>query len=140
MHIYLDRQKTNSSLFTFQELIKLHKGFSHPSNYKIFNLLCLARPLKVDYEITSIRNDIVMPFRKCQHYGSFPIRFKATTPTVDNQMFGNKILVDFMFLNEKSVLYVVDTATRFSVETFLDPHGSTYGQSTEGIWIASLEC
>lgn len=41
-----------------------------------------------------------------------------------------------MFLEGKSVLHIVDTATRFSSATFLDAHGKSYGQSVEGAWLA----
>lgn len=33
-----------------------------------------------------------------------------------------------MFLDGKAVLHIVDTAIRFSADTFLDVHGETYGQ------------
>lgn len=45
-----------------------------------------------------------------------------------------------MFLNGKVVLHVIDKATRFSLATFLDANESSYGQSTEGVWIALMEC
>ena len=44
-----------------------------------------------------------------------------------------------MFLEQKAVLHVIDTATRFSSTIFLDAHGATYGQSLEGIWLAFVE-
>lgn len=38
-----------------------------------------------------------------------------------------------MFLEEKGVLHIVDTAARFSAATFLDSNGSYFGQSVQGI-------
>lgn len=44
-----------------------------------------------------------------------------------------------MFLDGKAVLYIMDTATRFSSATFLDTHDAAYGQSVEGTWLAFVE-
>ena len=43
-HIYLEWNKKDTILYTRQELLKLHRNFSHPSSDKLFNLLKLARP------------------------------------------------------------------------------------------------
>lgn len=37
--------------------------------------------------------------------------------------------MNIMFLDEKSVLHLIDTVTCFSAATFLDPRGQSYGQS-----------
>lgn len=47
--------------------------------------------------------------------------------------------MNLMFLIGKAVLHVVDTATIFSNATFQHARRSTYGQSTEGVWIALME-
>lgn len=43
--------------------------------------------------------------------------------------------MDVMFLEEKAVLHVVDTATHFFVATFLDAHAAVFRQSVDGIWL-----
>lgn len=41
-----------------------------------------------------------------------------------------------MLLDWKAVLRIVDTATRFSAETFLDSRDASYGPSVEDVWFA----
>ena len=58
---------------------------------------------------------------------------------MEDAKFGDELSMDLMFLNGKAVLHIIDTATRFSAATFLDAHGSSYGQSVDGIWLAFSE-
>lgn len=41
-----------------------------------------------------------------------------------------------MFLDGKSTLHIIDTATHFSGVTFPDIHEAKYGQSVQKIWLA----
>lgn len=43
--------------------------------------------------------------------------------------------MDLMFLDGKSVLQIVDTATYFCSATFLDAHGGNHKQSVQSFWI-----
>lgn len=43
-----------------------------------------------------------------------------------------------MFFDGKTVLYICDTATRFSAAIFVDAHGSSYSQSAKGVQIALM--
>lgn len=61
-------------------------------------------------------------FRNCQHYRSTRIRFKVSASTKDNLVFGDKILFQLIFLDDKAVLQIVHTAARISADTFLNAH------------------
>lgn len=65
-----------------------------------------------------------------------PIRFKVCVPTEQKLMFGDKLSLNIMLLDDKAVLYVIDIATHFRAATFLDAHGEKYGQSVQIIWLA----
>lgn len=41
-----------------------------------------------------------------------------------------------MFIGGMAIHHFVDTTTKFSSATFLDPDGETYDQTVEGIWLA----
>jgi transposase InsO family protein len=47
--------------------------------------------------------------------------------------------MDLMFISGNAVLHVIDSATRFNAATFLDSHTESYGQSSDGIWDASID-
>ena len=117
----------------------MHRGFSHPTAEKLYDLLKVAKPDEVDSETKKVLDEISKYCEICQRNARPPLRFKVTIPTKDNLKFCEEVSMDLMFLDGKAVLHVIDTATRFSAATFLDSHGQNYGQSTEGIWLAFLE-
>lgn len=53
-YIYYEWKKIKKLLFTRQELVKLHRYFSHPRNDKLLNFLKLSKPQKVDNETINI--------------------------------------------------------------------------------------
>lgn len=117
-HIYLQWPRSSLSLFTRQELFKLHRGFLHPANDKLLNRLRLERPLEASMETTEISNDIVEHCKTFQHYRPAPVTFRASVPNDLDLVSGDNLLVDLMFLKAKAVLNVIDKATRFSSATF----------------------
>ncbi len=135
-HVYLAWAERDKILFTKQELLKLHRAFSHPTADKLLNLLKLARPWETDAETKKILEDIAKNCDTCQRFSAPPVRFKVTLPTEESLVFGDELSLDLMWIDGKAVLHIVDTATRFSAATFLDSNGSTYGQSVEGVWMA----
>lgn len=140
LNIEVPLTRKNDILFTRQERIKLDEAFLHPSNDKLLNLLHFTRHFEVNAETSDIFNDIVSHCRNCQHHGPAPIRFKITIPTKESVLFGVELSIDLMFLNGKAFLHIVDPTTSVSGATFLNAHESNYEQSTEGVWIASMEC
>ncbi len=135
-HIYLEWNKEDKILYTKQELVRIHRHFSHPATDKLLNLLKLARPWETDSETKDILEEIKKNCETCQRFAPPPIRFKVTLPTEDELVFGDELSIDLMWIDGKATLHIIDTATRFSAATFLDSHGENFGQSVEGVWMA----
>lgn len=51
-------------------------------------------------------------------------------------MFGDELLLDLMFLDDKAVLHVIDTAPHFFAATFLDAYKESHSQGMLGTWLA----
>lgn len=60
-------------------------------------------------------------------------------PNEDDLVFGEELSIELMFLDGITLLHIVDTATYFSAQTFLDSSGETYGKSVEGIFFAFVQ-
>jgi transposase InsO family protein len=138
-HVYLEWPLETNILFTKSELTKLHRGFYHPTNENLMNLLKRARPNDLDKDTNRLLQNISKSCETCQRLGPKPIQFKVSLPKEEDLIFGEELSIDLMFLGGKAVLHIVDTATRFSAATFLDSHTATYGQSVEGVWLALIE-
>ncbi len=136
-HFYLESRDT--ILFTQQELLKIHRNMSHPATDKLMNLLKLARPWETNSETKEILEDIAKHCDTCQRFTAPPVRFKVTLPTEEELVFGDELSIDLMWIDNQAVLHIVDTATRFSVATFLE-NKDNYGmgsQSREFGWLLS---
>ena len=138
-HIYLVWDTSEQILFTKSELVKLHRNFSHPTSEKLHALLKKARPDETDSKTKAILQEIEQRCEPCQRIARAPIRFKVSLPDEIDLKFCDEVSMDLMFLDGKAVLHVIDTAMHFSAATFLDSHVQTYGQTSEGIWLAFLE-
>jgi transposase InsO family protein len=77
--------------------------------------------------------------RNISKTGPTSIRFKISIPPTEYIAFRDEVYIDLMLINEKDILHIVDTATRFSAATFLDSNLATYGRSVEGVWVALIE-
>jgi hypothetical protein len=75
----------------------------------------------------------------CQKLGPRPIRSKVSLPNMEDIVFGDELSIDLTFIDGQAVLHVVDTATRFSAEAFLDSHNGSFGQSVEEVFLALIE-
>lgn len=51
-------------------------------------------------------------------------------------MFGGELSLDLMFLDDKAVPNLVNTATNFSSAAFSDAHGEKYEQGVQGVGLA----
>lgn len=138
-HVYFNWPKNQTILFTKTELIKLHKAFYHPANDKLLGLLKKARPDKCDRRDKFLLEQIKRSCDTCQRFSQRPRSFKVSFPSHDEIRFGHELSMDLMFINNQSILHIVDTATRFSAATFLDTNGAEYGQTIEGIWQAFID-
>ena len=139
-HIYLEWEEHDKIHYTKQELIKLHRNFSHPNTDKLLNLLKLAKPDQDHEQTKKILEEIAANCEACQRFTVPPMRFKTSLQTEEELVFGDEISIDLMYIDNCAILHVVDTATRFSAATFLDKHGENYGQSVDGIWLALNAC
>src|SRR5579862_9447689 len=99
---------------TETELRQLHRRFGHPAAERLYRLLARAGHEDVDKAIIT---KLTKFCHQCQMHGSNPGRFKFTLR--DDIEFNYQVLVDVMFLNEKPVLHIVDTATSFQAARFL---------------------
>lgn len=134
-HVYLEWNPKHEILFTKSELIKIHRGFHHPSTDKLYNILKRADPNNLTSHTRQILQQISKTCDTCQRFGPRPIRFKVTLPSDKDLVFGSELSMDLMFIDGKALLHIVDTATRFSAAIFLDK----YGHSTNGIWNAFID-
>ena len=139
-HVYLEWSLIHNNLFTKNELIKLHRGFQHPPDEKLLNLIKRARPSECTEETTNMLRRVSENCDTCQRISQAPMRFKVTLPSEKDLVFGEELSMDLMFIDRNAILHVLDTATRFSSATFLDSNGSEYGQTAYGVWLAFLEC
>lgn len=64
--------------------------------------------------------------------------FKVTIPIEDKLFFGEEQSLDFLYLDRKAVLHVIDTAFCFSAATLLDSKGKSNGQSVHGFSLVFL--
>lgn len=102
---------------------------------KLLYLLKLARPSEIDDQTKEILEEILKNCGTCQQFAPTPVRVKVALPTEEGDLaLGVTLSMDLMWIDEKFVLYIVDTATQFKAESFLDSHGETYGQSVDGMW------
>ena len=119
-HVYLEWKREDAVLFSRSELLKLDRGFRHPTDTKLLNLIRKARSHEATEAITKVLKEISKSCNTCQRLGSQPTIFKTTLPTLQEVKFGEEISMDLMFIEGKAILHIVDTATRFSSAIFLD--------------------
>jgi hypothetical protein len=134
-HWFLMWQSTpTDSMFTEQELIKLHTRFGHPGTKKLFEFLSRASPDDVDSTTKNVLKRIAERCRACAPSRPAPRIFRTRTPH-DGVYFNAEIIVDIFFLAGKPVLSVVDLDTRYQSAIFLPT-----GTKSLDVWQALLRC
>lgn len=71
-----------------------------------------------------------------ERFTTGPIRFRSPIVNENELVFGEEHSINLMFIENKVILHVIDTATRFSIAIFLNREGKTYGQSVDVVWLA----
>ena len=105
----------NAGVFLSEiELRRLHRRFGHPATNRLYQLLEKAGHDDVDKGTLEM---IAKSCHHCQMHSTAPRRFKFTLK--DDHEFNYEILVDVMYLNNRPVLHVVDSATAFQGARFL---------------------
>ena len=117
-HVYLEWKREDAVLFSRSEMLKFHRGFRHPTDTKLLNLIRKARPQEATEATTRILKEISKSCNTCQRLGLQPSRFKTALPTLQEVKFGEEISMDLMFIEGRAILHIVDTATRFSSAIF----------------------
>lgn len=105
-------------LYTYSELLKLHRNFSHPHADKSLNLLKLARSWETDGTTKELLEDICNRRNTRQIFYCPPVRFKISLPTEESLVSGKELSLDLMFLDCKSVLHIFDPTKHFSAASF----------------------
>lgn len=75
-YIYLEWDK--QTRFTYQELIKLHRGLSRPESGKLFNLFKLAQSWETDPETQEAFQKILKNCDARQRFPNPPVGFHVT--------------------------------------------------------------
>lgn len=122
----------NEILFTMEELRRMHRGFYHPDNDKLYNLIKKAKPEDATPGTMRTIEAISSQCTTFQYHSPRPLRFSATIPGVI--MFNRLLIIDQMWIQKRPILNVVDVDTRYSAASFLD------GESTEDVGEPSLLC
>jgi hypothetical protein len=118
------------SLFTQQELIKLHARFGHPATERLMQFLNRATPDDVDENTRKTLEGIAERCRACASSRTAPRVFKARSPH-DGVFFNAEVIVDIFFISGQWVLSVVDRDTRFQSAMVL-----THGTKAIQVWQA----
>jgi hypothetical protein len=122
------------SLFTEQELVKLHCRFGHPGSQKLYDFLGRASPDDCDEITRDALEKIAQRCRSCESTRPAPRIFKARIPH-DGALFNSEILVDLFVLDRRPVFSVVCRDTRFQSAMFLQD-----GTKAIDVWHALLRC
>jgi hypothetical protein len=138
-HVYLEWSATDRILYTKSELQKLHRNFSHPSTQILFALFKRAKADNLEANTGAVLSNIENAYSACQCYSWKPLRLKTTLPSEEELSFGSELSMDLMFINDKAVLHVIDSATRSNAAAFLDSHSESYEQSSDGTWDAVID-
>lgn len=97
-HVYFEWTPKHTILCTKSKLIKLNRGFHHPSSDKLYNLVKRARPQQLSPETTRILDNIVQPWGACEGCGPCPVGFKVCIRSEDEIVFDNEVSMDLMFI------------------------------------------
>jgi hypothetical protein len=122
------------SLFTEQELVKLHCRFGHPGSQKLYDILRRASPDDCDETTRDALEKIAQRCRSCESIRPAPHIFKSRLPH-DGAFFNSEILGKLFFLDRRPVLSVVCRDTCFQSAMLLPD-----GTKAIDVWHALLRC
>ena len=121
------------ALYTYGELLKLHRAFGHPSVSSLYNVLKRARPDETPSGVRNAIQEIQERCQTCQELGRRPKRFKLTVGN-DDSRFNHVVAVDIFYIDNSPVLHLVDEETHFNAATFLR------NVSTKEVWRSLKRC
>ncbi len=114
MQTYIDQSFDLNSCYLIEwELRQLHRRFDHSSIRTLYDLL-----ERVDHEVEkSILKKLIKFCTFCQKHEKSLERFKFTLRNDVN--FNYSVIVDVMYVENSSILHVIDEATRFQADRWL---------------------
>lgn len=122
------------TLFTEQELLKIHKVFGHPSVGATQRMLRRAKGEALDKKTRGAIAKITEDCKICKTHAAKPRRFKLTIGA-DGLKFNCRVQVDTMFIRGRPVIHMVDMATHFSAAAFLrNQSSSEVWKAIQGLW------
>jgi hypothetical protein len=113
--------------FTKLEVVRMHRGFHHPSSKRLYDILRTVRPTEAPPHLLTTLEEISQRWDTCQRTARKPIHFRATIPR--NLAFGEEIELDLMWIRGDSVLHATDVATGYSSAAWLQS-----GETAVKIW------
>jgi len=127
------RWSPDAALFTYSELMKLHRSFGHPSVSALHRVLKRARPQETSKKVRNAIQSLTERCETCIKLAQKPKRFKLTIGA-EGSAFNSVIVADIMYLSKQPVLHVVDESTHFAAALFLRQVSSKH------VWKALLRC
>lgn len=135
-HVHSTWPTTRDVFASSPELLMDHRRLWDLARDKIYNFLRMTSPYYANYDIKMALKYIKKALDRFQRLGPTHVLFKASLPSEDSVKCSEELSMDLQLLEYIAVLQIVDTATRFSAETFLaQPFEKTVGD----IWLAFLQ-
>jgi Reverse transcriptase (RNA-dependent DNA polymerase) len=131
-HVYLEWEQLHATMFSSEQLRKLHRQFFHPSADKLYNLLKRARPEDASEETRALLQEITESCHFCQMMARKPITFSVGSAKDPDITFNREVALDIMYLNGRPALHIVDMDTHFHAASFLR------SVSTDDVWDAII--
>lgn len=106
------------TLYTAQELRRLHRRFGHPSTKKLIDFLSRCSSENMDPTTVKSLEEIAAGCNQCQKAARAPVRFRVSIPS-DMFEFNREVIVDLFTVNKKTAISFVDRDTRFAACRFM---------------------
>jgi len=131
-HVYYRWEWSPDILYTFPELVRIHRHLFHASPERLYAVMRRTKNEDAVPETLQRLQHVAAVCDVCQRLAKEPGRFRAALPEGD-VMFNRVVLIDLMFYKGRAVLHVFEKDTLFSAATFLRD-----GQSTAAVWDAYM--
>jgi len=131
-HAYYRREWSPDILYTFPELVRIHRHFSYASPERLYAVMRRAKTEGAVPETLQRLQDVAAACDVCQRLAKERGRFRAALPEGE-VIFNRVVLIDLMFLRGRAVLHIDDQDTLFSAATFLRDV-----KSTAAVWDAYM--
>lgn len=107
-----------STFYTSAQLSKLHIQFLHPPDDRLYRRLRSARPEDLPSNTFKMLEEVSLQCNPCQRIQRAPTCFQVSLGS-ENCQFNERIMIDIMYLDNKSVLHIVDEGAKLSAAQLL---------------------